>query len=255
MIRPLTTLTLAACVLVGFSGAARAGINEEEPLPRFEDRVCPGVAGLELEYAEQFVGRVRANAERFGLRLADPASCEPNLLIAFVEDGPAYLSQLVTDRGYLFSRMDRPDLDALLAQQGPVTVWHQVQQRTRDGIQVGTGENLMNLPRAGMWQAHSRIYRPIRNDITYSLVLFDSDAVTGMTLAQLADHASLRGFATAFPQDIGVEAHSLLDLFTTTDDRPPGLTAFDVAWLERLYDGIPNMPASVRLRGVRIEGG
>ncbi len=181
------------------SAPVLAQVNQDEPLPRFEDRLCPGVTGLEREQAELMVGRIRTNAARFGLELADEATCEPNLLIGFVDNGQDYLAQLVADRGYLFTSMNRTDRDALLAQQGPVTVWHQVQQRTRDGLHVGSRENMTDLPRAGMWQAHSRIYLPVRNDITYALVLFDRAQVSGLTVAQLADLASLRGFATAYP--------------------------------------------------------
>ncbi|QZH75676.1 MAG: hypothetical protein JY451_03510 [Erythrobacter sp.] len=251
MLRRFVVTVLAGLASSLFAAPALAQVNQDEPLPRFEDRLCPGVTGLELEQAELMVGRIRSNATRFGLQLADEASCEPNLLIGFVESGQDYLAQLVADRGHLFARMNRADRDTLLAQRGPVTVWHQIQQRTRDGLHVGTRENMTDLPRAGMWQAHSRIYVPVRNDITYALVLFDRAEVSGLTVAQLADLASLRGFATAFPDEAGAEQASLLTLFADPASRAPRLTAFDEAWLERLYSGIPNMPASVRLRGVQ----
>lgn len=246
----LFALTAAACAALATPAVAE--VNPQEPLPRFEDRMCPGIIGLERSFAELMVTRIRANAESVGVRLADEASCDVNVIVAFVDDGQAYLADLVERRGYLFSQMDRPDLDALLAQEGPVTVWHQVTARTRDGIRVGGRDNLMDLPEAGMWQAHSRIYRPVRHDITYSLVLFDRDAVEGMNLRQLADHASLRALATAFPDETGVSQESILTLFDDGAAQPGALTAFDNAWLNRLYSGIPNVPASTRLRGLRV---
>ncbi len=248
----LRLFALTAAALATLAMPARAEVNPQEPLPRFEDRLCPGIIGLERGFAEQMVARIRANAQSAGVRLADEATCDANVIIAFVDDGQAYLADLVDRRSYLFSDMDRPDLDAMLAQQGPVTVWHQVTARTRDGIRVGGRDNLMDLPEAGMWQAHSRIYRPVRHDITYSLVLFDRAAVAGLSLRQLADHASLRALATAFPDETGVTEASILTLFDGSETQPDALTAFDTAWLNRLYSGIPNVPASTRLRGVQV---
>lgn len=245
-------LFLAGAALLAFAAPAQADGILEEPLPRFEDRLCPGIVGLERDFAMQMVGRIRANAERIGLTLADDQRCEANFVVAFVDDGQAYLADLVDRRGYLFRDLGLADRDDLLGVTGPVRVWHQVSARTRDGIRVGLRENLTSLPQAGMWSAHSRIYRPVRNDITYSLVLFDRDEVRGLTLAQLADYASLRGLSTRFPEEAGTSAHSLLTLFDDPDGRAGALTAFDAAWLERLYSGIATIPASVRLRGVTI---
>jgi hypothetical protein len=59
------------------------------PLPRFEgDRLCPGVIGMKGDYAALVVGRLRANAERFGLWMTeDDGACQPNFIVAFVDDG------------------------------------------------------------------------------------------------------------------------------------------------------------------------
>lgn len=63
------------------------GADRSVPLPRFVEPVCPGVVGLKLEVAEAVVGRIRENADKLGLPLADPSSCEPNVIASFVVDG------------------------------------------------------------------------------------------------------------------------------------------------------------------------
>lgn len=226
----------------------------EEPLPRFEDRICPGVLGMQREYAEVMVSHLRDNIEMFGLRLAgsEEEGCEPNLLIAFVDDGRAYLTNLMAQRSYLFADMDRADRVDLVAGDAPYRVWHQVTAHTRDGIRVGSRENLTQVPEAGMWQAHSRIYRPVRHDITYALVLLDSGAVEGLTVRQLADFATLQALATEFPEGAEDSAGTMLRLFDGGDNRPDSLGPVDVAWLAELYGGIPNLPASMRLRSVEV---
>ncbi len=246
-----TALATALTALVLATPASADGILDE-PLPRFEDRLCPGIIGMEQEYAELMVTRLRMNAESFGLRLASEGDCDPNLLIAIVDDSRAYLEDLMDRRGYLFRDMSPADREAMLDDAGASGVWHQTAAHTRDGIRVGRRDNLAQIPEAGMWQAHSRIYRPVRHDITYALVLLNREDVRGTTLRQLADYATLRALATEFPEEAGAAQASMLTLFVAGAQRPEELTPFDRAWLARLYEGIPNLPASTRLRGVEV---
>lgn len=252
MIAHIRTIAgLAAAAALAISAPASADGILEDPLPRFEDRVCPGIIGLETEFAELMVSRLRMNAQEFGLRLASDGDCDPNLVIAFVEDSRAYLADLIERRGYLFREMTPTEREAMLDEADASGVFHQVSARTRDGIRVGRRDNLAQIPEAGMWQAHSRIYRPVRQDITYSLVLLSKDDVSGLTLRQLADYATLRALATEFPEEAGESEASMLTLFSGSE-RPEELTTFDRAWLTRLYAGIPNRIAGTRLRGVEV---
>lgn len=252
--RQLVAAALGLGLLASAQPVMADGIMEE-PLPRFEDRICPGVLGMEREFAELVVTRVRQTAEGLGLQLAREETCEPNLVIGFVDDATAYLAELIDRRGYVFAEMDRADREELLAGEAPFRVWHQIAARTRDGIRVGRRDNMVTPPQAGMWQAHSRIYRPVRHDITYALVLFDSAAVEGLTLRQLADFAALQALATEAPIEQGEPQPSVRSLFAAPDVRPDGLTAFDHAFLARLYRGIPNLPASRRLRALEVAAG
>lgn len=245
---------LSGVAIAGLAAPAQADGIRSDPLPRVEDRLCPGIIGLETQSAVTMVDRIRGNAEMFGLELADRQSCEANLVVAFVEDGQAYLADLADRRGYLFRDMDRPDREELLGETGPVRVWNQVAVRSRDGFRAGSRQNLTQLPQTLQWSAHSRIYVSHRQDITYSLVLFDRDATRGLTLAQLADYASLRALATEFPARAGTSEPSILTLFDNAQAAPESLTEFDSAWLAELYRGIPNIPEEIRLRGVNPEG-
>jgi hypothetical protein len=245
-------LLLGAWVGVAASAPALADGLQEEPLARFEEPVCPGIIGLQVEAAEQMVGRIRENAEAFDLDLADPESCDPNIVIAFLADGQAYLRRLADDRPHLFQDLTTAERRELLDEAGPVRAWINTQVRTRDGMQVGRRDDLVSPPSTGMWSAHSRIYRPVRRDIDSVMVLFDRDAISGLSLAQLADYATMRSFARTYPEEADGGA-SILSLFDERDTAPTGLTALDEAFLTRLYQGIPNLPASARLEGLAGE--
>ena len=56
----------------------------DKPLARIADRLCPGVIGLRQGAAELMIDRIRWNAERLGMWMADDTGCSPNLIVAFV---------------------------------------------------------------------------------------------------------------------------------------------------------------------------
>ena len=257
LVRCLAPLLAGALSLAAGSAAYADGLPGE-PLARYQEPLCPGVIGMQVAAAEQIVGRIRANAAEFDLRLAEPATCKPNLLVMFLANGRDYLKRLVDSRPYLFEGLSGSERSALLDDSGPVHVWTNTEVRTRDGIYVGERRNLAEIPQAGMWSAHSRIYLPVRRDILSVIVLFDSGAISAMSLDQLADYATLRSLADAYPAEAGVSRPSILTLFQTAEPdargkeeaAPTGLTPFDQAFLTRLYASPPNLPASALLKDV-----
>lgn len=253
--------TLAAAALALAAPAAAQPSAGGDPLARFSDPVCPGVAGLQREAAEGVVGRIRANVEAFGGRLAPNGDCEANLLVVLVDDGKAFLEQLKVQRGYLFAELDRDERVALLNEPGPAWAFLRVRDYSRDGMPVYRRENLVDVPQTWMWMAHSKIYTATRRDIHTALIVFERGRVGDLTLDQLADYATFRAMAQTLP-DLASEGErqaSILSLFDG-GERAAGLTTFDRAWLGQLYRGLPNMPRSASLaeldeatRGVAAE--
>lgn len=222
----------------------------DRPLARIEDRLCPGVIGLRRDAAELMVDRIRWNAERLDMWLGDEAGCSPNLIIAFVEDGKTQIAELQDKQPWLFQSMSIPERKALLEEDGPVRVWTTAQMRTRDGMPIPRRETLDTPPTVQMWMAHSKIYLTVREDITQVVILFDSDAVRGKSVIQLADYATMRSFARTKPAAADARLDTILTLFEAAQEPPPGLTDFDQAYLRSVYDSIPNLPAATKLLGV-----
>lgn len=222
----------------------------DRPLARIEDRLCPGVIGLKQRSAELMVDRIRWNAERLDMTLAPNGNCTPNLIVAFIEDGKAQLAELEREHGHLFSTMPLAERRALLEEDGPVRVWTTAVMRTRDGMPVPRAESLHSPPVVSMWMAHSKIYLPVREDIAQVVVLFDREGVRGKTVIQLADYATMRGFAQTRPPRSNAPLDTILALFDPDSDGPTGLTEFDQAYLRSVYDSIPNLPAASKLLGV-----
>ena len=241
------TLALGGAVAGLWAAAPAAAQSDREPLAMFQDAICPGVVGLKVDGAEALVGRIRANAYELGLRLAPEGDCRPNLVVAVLPDGAAFLDKMHDDNAWLFAEMDREEAAALLADPGPARAFLRVRARSRDGMPIDRQEDLFTPPQTHMWMAHSKIYTATRNDILSSLILFDRDAVKGLNVQQLADYATFRALAHTLPQVTSARPDSILALFEGGASAPTQLTAFDMAYLRAMYDGMPNIPATTRI--------
>lgn len=221
-------------------------------LPRFEDRLCPGIIGLNPDAASLMVDRIRDTASRLDMWLTeDDGTCLPNFIVAFVDDGQADLQRIAENAGWLFRDMTLAERQALLKEEGPVRVWASTQMRTRDGIPIPRSDSLLNPPVVNTWMAHSKIYLAVREDIGRVVVLFDKDGVKGKTLLQLADYAIMRGLARTRPvSEGGAPMDTILALFDPAGSPPLQMTEFDRAYLGAVYDGIPNIPGITKVLGV-----
>jgi hypothetical protein len=233
---------------------ADADPGGDKTLPRLETPICAGVIGLQVQAAVQLIDRVRQNAERLGLPLADADVCEPNVLVAFVADGDTVVDKLMSSQPGLFDSLTLSERRALRDSGDPVRAWNIIATRTRDGMTVSRREGLDTVPRAQVMAAHSKIYTATRQDIVSSIVLFDSARTQGMTTVQLADYASMRAFASDFSAQESGKA-TILSLFGGGSARPAELTDGDLAFLTALYSGIPNLPATTKERQIEVAVG
>ncbi len=231
------------------------GDELHRPLARIEDRLCPGVAGLKLDAASLVVERIRWQGERLGLWMAPEDNCQPNLIVAIVEDGQAELAGLHDKYPWLFQSLAIDEREALLAEQGPVRVWTRTVTRNADGIPLARRESLDAPPVTRANAYHSKISLTIREDISQVVVLLDRRGVMGKTLIQLADYATMRGFARTRPAGADAALDTILALFDPGAAPPSGLTDFDQAYLRSLYEGIPNIRARSKILGVNQELG
>jgi hypothetical protein len=221
-----------------------------KPLARFEDPICPGVIGMKREAAEMIVGRLRQIAEELDIEQAEAGACNPNVIIAFTEDGQANLAAVQKRSKMLSDWLTVSERRELLEEPGPVRVLSIVETRMLNGMPVARGQNLVDVPIAAMNAAHSRIYTATRRDIVAVAVLFDRNEMSGLTHLQLADYAAMRVFARTREPSKASDVDSILSLFDARDGAPQGLTPFDVAYLESLYAGIANIPGSAKIAGV-----
>ncbi|KPL69583.1 hypothetical protein SZ64_16690 [Erythrobacter sp. SG61-1L] len=214
-----------------------------EPLARFQARMCPGVMGLPLEVAERIVDRLRYNAERLGLTMAEGGSCRPNFILGFVGSGKADIEKMNRQKGSLLSQIKPDERRELLKETGPVRAIAVTMQRTRDGMPILGDQKYGLTPTINTQSANSLFLLPTRVDIEMSVVLIDVLTIDGMTVNQLADYATMRGLAKTRPVSGEAAYGTILNLFDPDASHPLELTNFDLAYLEALYSRPANIAA------------
>ncbi len=232
----------------------------EESLARLTAPLCAEVVGLGDDLAEEMVARIRANAEQLKLRLAR-GRCSPNLLVAFAEDSHELFNELADRHPRVFDLLDESERGEILADGAPVRVWNVVETKWANGAPIPWRHGRQELP--AVRGRVNQMLLPTRKDIDFALVVYDREAVLGMTTVQLADYATMRGLSYTRPASGGQPMTTILALFDDQDvvdpvDREPAeLTSFDRGYLQSVYFWRPDrsVPAVGRLLGVRRRAG
>jgi hypothetical protein len=226
----------AARAVADFVG--QVTIETANQIAKFATPICAASFGLPSGYNEVITARVRQVAEYVGIGTAGDG-CRPNIVVVVADSGGDFVERLHGERPDLFRMMELGDIRRVLRLAGPSRAWQVIEQRGADGrpmnwIEVGRERRLRPSLDGVM---PSLTQQPTRQDLSLSFVVFDLEAIEGLTLLQIADHAAMRALART---DIaGLPARrSILTLFTdrASGATPAGeLTGWDIAYLAALY--------------------
>jgi hypothetical protein len=213
-------------------------VETEGQLARFHEPVCPISRGLPPDHNMVVEERVRAVARAVGIPVGR-VGCRPNLVVLVADDGEAATSLLRRERPDIFNGLDPTDIDRAIAAAGPVRTWQSSIAQRHDGESVADRRDHVLFQDVHLHHGvPAGLLREVtRRELRLSVVLFDVDAIDGLTLMQVADHAAMRGLAPTRPA-AAAAGRSILALFD--DDaagRAPsgGATPWDGAYLRALY--------------------
>jgi len=200
---------------------------------RFQTQICPLVVGLSDETNGKVSERIRNTVRSLGAELA-PDRCDANLVVLVTDDAGRSLAELRRTRGNSFDGLSPSEIDALASETSPVRSWAVVSLRNEDGEPVHQ-EDDRNAPRAMRVKSASIFRGATRLDIDGSVIMIERSAVSGKTVAQIADYAAMRGLARIRLPKTNSPA-SILTLFDQAQaNSVSGLTWSDRAYLQTLY--------------------
>jgi hypothetical protein len=210
-----------------------------EQLARFEDDVCPLVAGMPRDWTAVLTRMIRDNITAVGGKVGKP-KCHVNAVVIFI-DQPLDLVKALADADPGFFDMTPRQMADFTRAPRPVSSWHVTDTRDRDGVELASMGMLGGMPADGKIVRNasaSRLYSTIREDMLTGFVVIDRRATIGKSLRQLADLATMH-LLLDVKQDAGAkDRDSILSLFEPRDSgesSPPHLSRFDRGALSGFY--------------------
>jgi hypothetical protein len=235
-----------------FVGEVAAPAGDRGPA-RWNGPVCIGVVNLRSEAAQYIVDRTSDVARELGLNAGEPG-CRPNVLIVAVTDGRAVADAIVEARPRAFNpggsgmTRSRRALATFRTSEAPIRWWH-----VSAPIDSETGDLATRLPGEAppviAISRASRLRTDIRDDLLKAIIIVDMDKVTGLSFPQLADYCALVALSQVDPEANVAAFDTVLNVFS--DPATPGLTSWDMDYLNALYSAEQNS-VGANARGAEI---
>ena len=242
-------------------------------MPRWNNDLCLGLAGMRTEQARAMNDRIGELANSLGIDV-QPPGCRPNVLIFFSADANT-LAQEIAANGNLVSATGdtgnsrgQEALAEFVADSRAVRWWH-VSTSSVDGFEFGRdsreqaprqnaptsfdpsaeatpadqareldqqrGDSVNNGIRV---RQMSRVRGAVAENMARVLIVIDATRTTEATIAAVADYVAMITLAQINPDADVSSVPSILNLFAEGDVQRPGqLTSWDRAYLTALYEG------------------
>lgn len=203
---------------------------------KFHAPVCPAVMGLPEAQNRMVADRMKRVAEASGIRTGDPG-CQPNVFLIASIDKNSTIDALYRSFPNFFGEMRGKEVRQLIASKQPSVAW-QVK-----GLLSADGTTLKRSSMRGPYinegtNSGSRVRAGTMPEFVASMVVIERDALTGLSVTQVADFAAMRAFADTDPlKAAGGGAPTILTILDKADDQmvPLSLTHWDLGYLKSLY--------------------
>lgn len=263
-----------------YAGAIAIAPSAEDQYARWNNRLCPSVAGLSPAEAQTLIDHIAMRAHGVGVDV-EPSGCVPNLVIVFAPDSDALTRQIVDTRrdllGY-FSEDDvitdgREGLEAFASTPRPIRWWHVSRTVGEDGRVLGntrtrTGRSTRNAVAAAAGDPSaaligsgfegteavrsrgSRFRRSTRQDMSFALIIVDTQRVAGRPSEAVADYIAMASLVQLDPDADMSAFPTILNLFSpnAAAQTPRTMSEWDLAYLQGLYTATRAAPSSRQQR-------
>ena len=170
-------------------------LARDESLARWQEPICPLVAGMSRAGGEFVLARLSQVARDAGAPLA-PEKCTPNFLVVLTARPEALLKKWWTRNPRLFNN-DRGvgGINRFIGTTRPVRVWYNATSACTGTQTTFEVEGGMVYPSCAHGGLGSRLTWESVRKITSAIVLADAGLVKDLSAGQLADYIAMIGFA------------------------------------------------------------
>jgi hypothetical protein len=215
----------------------------EQSLANWQTQVppCPLVAGLPRDDGEYMLARISKIAKAAGAPLAGE-HCKPNFFVIATSQVNALFKAWGRRDPTMFGDAGGTLIHKFLYSPTPIRAWYNADIYNSDGTPLGNGDAQgggfdISQTRVNLRAEATRIrFNDVRN-LSSVIVIIDAPRAKGITFGQLAAYVAMIGLA-----EIRIDARaadapsSILQLFADAGKvPPPGLSAWDEAFLKALY--------------------
>jgi hypothetical protein len=216
----------------------------DQSLWRWNDKVCPLVAGLNKEQGEFVLARLSEIAKTAGAPLG-AETCKPNLYVIVTPDPELLLKRWWRRDVDLFDGESGPTVKRFLETPRPIRVWYSAGTVGVDGqFFVGLLDASSNRAKPSgkaPWvhvppEAATRLKLTATRNISSVIVVVDSTKIGNINFGQLTDYIGLVGLAQINFEKQPGDVPTILRLFEGSgESRPVEMTVWDRALLHALY--------------------
>ena len=212
-----------------------------DSLERWNQPICPVVAGVPSEQAEFIRARVSEVARDSNAPLG-AEHCKPNLVVVITDDPDLLVENWYKRFRGLFNTCNGlGSVKTFLHSRQAVRVFYNAKFTSAGGPGVGAGVaafvlnftfigDCLAAPPVGTMLHHGAVQA-----LTSVIIVVDGRQTTEINMGQLADYIAMIGLAQIRVQADTGTAPSILHLFQGSDPQPLGLSPWDEAFLHSLY--------------------
>jgi hypothetical protein len=208
------------------------GLSDGDSLVRWNTPICLLVAGLNAQDAAFVSNRLSQISSSAGAPLAR-APCQQNFIVVATAEPDRVLHAWNARDKRLFGDATPAQVRQFLegSESRPVRVWYNIDTGRKSGTRNGHF-----IPSNARAESSAFVGNSVFN-FSSIFAIIDTHRTEHTALEQLADYVAMTGLTGVdLDADFG-NAPSILDLFTSSAEKPPpGLSRWDLAFLRALYE-------------------
>jgi len=228
-------------------------------LARWEDGICPIVAGLRPQFTTYIASRMKEVAVQVGAPVNERARCRPNIEVAFTDAPQLFIDKVRAINPVLLGYYDNEaQSKALATVTPPIQAWYttqtkdlrgkgEVDRARRQGMTVempmpppcmGKCTFTITYPDAHAWESTgSRLGDGLRSSFYHVIIVVEPTKLVEQEMGALADHIAMVALAQIPAPENCRPLPSIVNLLAKDCAAGPAnaLTASDLGYLRGLY--------------------